>query len=93
MTPASTLKRRTLAGLRKSNPDAVDLTIEWDGRVRKIKYPTGYVGLRARGVVRATGYETCSLTATCDLDGGGLMTQTWSVRQTRDLVRPMLERR
>lgn len=90
MTAASTLKRRALAGLKRENPDAHDLTIEWEGRVRKIEYPTGYVGLRARGILSATGYTPCSVVAECDLDGGSLSARTWSARDTRDLVRPML---
>lgn len=90
MTVAASLKRRALAGLKRENPDAHDLTIEWEGRVRKIKYPTGYVGLRARGILRATGYAPSSVVAECDLDGGNFSARTWSARQTRDLVRPML---
>lgn len=93
VTAASQLKRRTLAGLKRSNPDAADLTIEWAGRVRRIEYPTGYIGLEARGIMRASGYATASVTATCDLDGSSFMARTWSARDTLDLVRPMIEAR
>ena len=92
MTAASTLKKRAEQGLRRANPNAHDLTIEWEGRTRKIHYPTGYVGLKARGILRATGYAPCTVVAECDLDGSSFSARTWSTRDTLDLVRPMVAR-
>lgn len=92
MSAAANLKARTLRAFRKSNPDA-DLTIEWDGRVRKVQFPTGLVQYVACGTMTADGYAPTSVTATCDLDGQNFFAQTWTARQTLALVAPMFDRR
>jgi hypothetical protein len=67
-------KRQAIAGFKRANPDAANLTVEWMtgqfDKPRRIKYPTGLEGFTGTAIAIADGYGTVKITASADRETG-----------------------
>ena len=65
----SEFRREALRLIRERHPEAtVEFATDRFDRPRRIQYPTGHVGFRARVTLSAPGYRTTSGTVTADAD-------------------------
>jgi hypothetical protein len=55
---------------RTANPDvAATATITWVKPLRKVTYPTGYVGMMGSFVAKAPGFRTRTMHVDCNVNG------------------------